>query len=210
MPIKALIFDFDNTVFPVPSIGPTLFAPLFELIEEDGNHSQDMDKIKDDVMRIPFQAVADRYNFSQQLKESSIQLLQNLTYNGSISTFDDYGEILKIPGERFLVTAGFLKMQSSKIDAIGIRKDFKKVIIIDPDTTSKTKKDVFAEIMRENNYTPGEVMVIGDDPNSEIKFANQLGMPSVLYDKEHRHPDTEATHTINHYQQLINIVNGIG
>lgn len=42
----AIIFDLDNTIYPVSSIGKIKFADLFKLIEEDGSpyygHSKNM------------------------------------------------------------------------------------------------------------------------------------------------------------------------
>lgn len=69
---KAFIYDFDNTVFPLPSISDRLFAPLFSLIEDDGGYAGDFATIKDAVMRQPFQAIAKKYNFSKQLTDKSV------------------------------------------------------------------------------------------------------------------------------------------
>ena len=69
---RAFIYDFDNTIFPVPSIGERLFAPLFNLIEDDGGYVGDFSTIKDAVMRQPFQAIAMKHNFSKQLTDKSI------------------------------------------------------------------------------------------------------------------------------------------
>ena len=73
---KAIIFDLDNTIFSVYSIGHALFAPLFELLERDGTQVQHIDKIRDEVMRRPFQHIANDYQFSVELTKKSIELLQ--------------------------------------------------------------------------------------------------------------------------------------
>ena len=60
---KAIILDLDNTLYSAHSIGEELFTLLFNLIE-DGNHTQEMDKIKDDIstlkqfLKIFFQTMA--------------------------------------------------------------------------------------------------------------------------------------------------------
>lgn len=203
---KAFIYDFDNTLFPVPSIGETLFAPLINLVEENGGYEGDLEAFKDAIMRKPFQGVAKDFKFTQQLTDASVELLNNLTYNGPLIPFDDYDEIRRIKGDRFLVTTGFYKLQKSKIDASGLRNDFREVYIVDPATTTKVKKDVFKEIMQEYSYDPHEVMVIGDDPDSEIRAGNELHMDTVLYDKYHRFSKTKATYKIDNYKQLVEIV----
>lgn len=203
---KAFIYDFDNTVFPVPSIGEKLFAPLINLVEEDGGYEGDIDAFKDAIMRRPFQGIAQEFNFTLQLIDASLELLKSLTYNGYLIPFEDYEEIKKIEGDRFLVTTGFYKLQKSKIDASGVRNDFREVYIIDPSTTTKIKKDIFKEILQENNYNPQQVMVIGDDPDSEIKAGNELHIDTVLYDKYQRFSKTKATYKIDNYKQLVQIV----
>ena len=104
------------------------------------------------------------------------------------------------------MTTGFYKLQKSKIDASGVRKDFREVYIIDPATTAKVKKDIFKEILQSNGYCPHEEMVIGDDPDSEIKAGNELNIDTVLYDKNHRFSKTKATYKIDNYRQLVEIV----
>ncbi|MCY7422435.1 MAG: HAD family hydrolase [Chitinophagaceae bacterium] len=202
---KAFIYDFDNTIFPVPSIGDKLFAPLFSLIEDDGGYTGDFASIKDAVMRQPFQAISTKHNFSKQLTDKSVTLLNELAYDGPLAPFEDYEEIKKLPGDRYLVTTGFYKLQKSKIDASGVKDNFREIHIIDPATTDKTKKDLFKEILQANGYQPHEVVVIGDDPESEIKAGNELNIETVLYDKYHRYPKTTATHLIDNFKQLVNI-----
>jgi putative hydrolase of the HAD superfamily len=200
---KAIIIDLDNTIYPVPSIGEKLFAPIFKLIEENGKHAQDMHKIRHDIMRKPFQSVAKTYSFSDDLTKQGITMLKDITYNEPIKTFSDYAFLKQIPADKFLVTTGFMKMQQSKITAMNIENDFRQIYIIDPMVSSKTKKDVFLEIMNDNAYQPSDVLVIGDDAESEIKAAQELGIENVLYDKYNTLPASTATYTISDFSDLI-------
>ena len=76
---RAFIYDFDNTIFPVLSIGERPFASLFNLIKEDGGHEGDMVSFKDAVMRHPFQIVGKDFKFTKQLTDKSVALLSGLT-----------------------------------------------------------------------------------------------------------------------------------
>ena len=78
--------------------------------------------------------------------------------------------------------------------------------IIEPATTDKLKKDVFKEIVQANRYHLNEVMIIGDDPVSEIKAGIELNIDTVLYDKYHRFSKSAATYKIDNYKQLVEIV----
>lgn len=199
---KAVILDLDNTIYSVQSIGSELFASLFHLIVEEGNHAQDIDTIKDEIMRRPFQVVASKYKFSEDLTRKGIALLKDLKYEGKIEPFRDYEFLKKLPVDKHLVTTGFLKLQQSKVDGMRLDRDFVEVHIIDPSNSNKTKKDVFADIISRRGYLKEQVLVVGDDPDSEIKAAYELGIDAVLYDKFHRYSDHAARAKISIFQDL--------
>jgi putative hydrolase of the HAD superfamily len=202
---RAYIFDLDNTLFDTPSIGDELFAPVYKVIHTSGKHEEDFDKIKEDFTRIPFQKIAEKYAFSESLSAECTEVLKQLEYTKLIKPFDDYGVVKNLPANKFIVTSGFKKMQQSKVKNLNIEADFKEVHIIDNTTTDKVKKDLFAEIMERHNYKPEEVLVVGDDPESEIVGGNQLGIETVLYDKHNKHTSSEATYTIKDFSELLNL-----
>lgn len=191
---RALILDFDNTIYPVSSIADHLFGKLFVLIDEESGDVgyEEINKAKDELTRKPFQWVADKYNFSPELKSKGIQLLKDMTYDLPMQTFEEYHHIKSLPHEKFLVTTGFPKLQLSKIKQLGIEADFAEVHVADPES-GQTKKDIFADIMCRHNYRPGEVLIIGDDPESEIKAALELGIDTFLLDPANKHPASAAT-----------------
>lgn len=204
---RAFIYDLDNTIYPVQSIAGKVFASLFKLIEESSEHTHDMKFIKEDIMRKPFQKVAAEHHFSENLTQKGIGLLKDTTYDGEIKPFADYPEIRRIKGDRFLVTTGFAKLQNSKIGGMRIAEDFNEIHIVDPSTSNRTKKDVFEDIIKRNNYKPLEVLVIGDDPESEIKAAQELGIDTVLYDKNNSYGLSTATYKIDDFKALCNLFN---
>lgn len=204
MPIKAIIYDLDNTIFPVSSIGDKLFKPVFDLIAESGQHNDNLENIKKAIMRTPFRIVAQRNGFSYELTQKGIEIQDTIDYQGEIIPFEDYAEIRNISAERFLVTTGFRTMQLSKIRQLGITEDFKEIHVVNPVVTSK--KEVFADILRRFDYLPEQVVVIGDDPESEIAAAKALGIPTVLYDKTNAFEAKEADYKIKHFAELAEIV----
>lgn len=203
MPVKAIIYDLDNTIYPVISIGDKLFGPVFDLIAASGQHNDSMGDIRKAIMRTPFRLVTQRHGFSEELTQQGIALQETMDYKDEINTFEDYPEIKNIPGERFLVTTGFRTMQLSKIRQMGIGNDFKEVHVVNPVETSK--KEVFADILKRYNYQPDEVFVVGDDPESEIAAAKALGIPTVLYDKNDMFSAKEADYKISHFAELKDI-----
>ena len=79
-------------------------------------------------MRQPFQGVGKDFKFTKQLTDKSVALLSGLTYNGPLSPSEDFEETKKLFGEKYLITTGFYKLEKSKIDASGVRNDFKECI----------------------------------------------------------------------------------
>lgn len=202
MAVKALILDLDNTIYAVESIGEDLFKSLFDLIKKSGEFSGDLEDIKRDVMKKPFQTVASDYQFSESLTDNGTKLLQELTYEGKIEPFEDYRDLRKIPIDKYLVTTGFKKLQQSKVDGMQLDRDFKEIHIVDPATSDLTKKDVFADIIQRHGYEKDEVLVVGDDPDSEIGAGEALGTAVVLYDKMDRIDDPGALNKIRNFKQL--------
>ena len=203
---KAIIFDLDNTIYSVRSIGNKLFGSLFDLIIQDGNHQDNLEKIKDEIMRRPFQQVAKNFGFSEQLTQRGTALLQGLEYMGQIEPFEDYHYVKNFRVDKYLVTTGFVKLQGSKIDGMRIREDFIEIHIIDPATSGKTKKDVFDDITRRHGYNVSEIVVVGDDPQSEIKAARELDIEAVLFDKFNRYPDVQSVPRISNFKELAELL----
>ena len=201
---KALLLDLDNTIFPVSSIGDSLFAPLFDLIKKNEHAAVKFDEIRKQIMRRPFQLVAKDFHFSKELTDKGIEMLKGLSYSGRIEPFPDYKIIRNLNMDKYLVTTGFTKMQQSKVDAMQLQRDFKEIHIIDPVITASVKKDVFAEIVERHHYNKDEVIVVGDDLHSEIKAAQDLGIDALLYDKFDMYKNEKSVIKITDFAELSN------
>lgn len=199
---KAVILDLDNTIYLVSSIGDVLFKSLFQLIAESGEFSGSLENVKAEIMRRPFQYVANDYSFSKSLKTRCMELLHNLTYEAPIRAVENYETLREIPCKKFLVTTGFTKMQNSKIDRLGIRNDFEEIYIIDPSVTALSKRDIFKKILVRYELKTDEVLVVGDDYESEIKAAKELGLDSVLYDFNLAESLPEEQKTMRNFKEL--------
>ncbi len=205
---RALIFDLDNTIYPVSSIADYLFTRLFAMLEEHAEsiNYDDLLNAKDELMRRPYHLVAEKYNFSDELKNKGNSLLNNLSYDLPMQAFDEYHLIKSTGLENFLVTTGFTKLQWSKIKMLGIEADFKEIHIVDPEKSKQTKKDIFADIMKRHQYQPVDVLVIGDDPESEIKAANDLGIDTFLFDPHSKHPDALVTYRADKLKEVLAVL----
>jgi putative hydrolase of the HAD superfamily len=208
---KALILDLDNTIYPVSSIADNLFAQLFAVLDEYSgtiNLGDDdrVARIKEEMTRRPFQYIAHKYDLDKDLNDKMVDTLRTMTYDLLMRPFDDYHHLKQIPLDKFLVTTGFVKLQMSKVIQLGIEQDFKEIIIVDPDASNKTKKDVFADIMQKYNYQPVDLLIIGDDPDSEIKAALALGIDTFLFDPSGVYPDAHTTHKSDSLKKALDVI----
>eukprot|EP01037_Dinobryon_pediforme_P007462 gene7462-7526_t len=133
---EALIFDLDNTIYPVHAIADHLFEQLFALLDEHAGslHYDIMLAAKDELKRRPYQLVAHKYNFGDELTSKGLELLQNITYDLPMDAFPEYHDI----------------------KTLGIKADFEEIHIVDPQLSAKTKRDVFADISARYQYTTEE------------------------------------------------------
>jgi putative hydrolase of the HAD superfamily len=120
--------------------------------------------------------------------------------------FDDYCLIKKLPVDKFLVTTGFPNLQWSKIRMLGIENDFKCIHVVDPDKSSKMKKDIFEELIHQYNYQSDEVLVVGDDPESEIKAAKALNLPTFLFDPTNKYANGTATYQSQRLSAVMELI----
>ncbi|HRP56410.1 HAD family hydrolase [Agriterribacter sp.] len=200
---KAIILDLDNTIYPVAAIANKLFKTLFALIEESGAYKGNLAEIKNRIMRQPFQVVARDFSFSEDLVKDCLQLLGGLTYESKMEPFEGYETVRNIACKKFLVTTGFTKLQHSKINQLGIDKDFEAIFVVDPSQSALTKKDIFRKILDDYRYTTDEVLVVGDDLHSEIRAAKELGIETVLYNHNGEQPPAPRQNTIHSFKEII-------
>jgi putative hydrolase of the HAD superfamily len=202
--ISALILDLDNTIYPVKSVADKLFVPIFSLLDDHAEEigEDKLSEIKTLLMKKAWQKIAEQYKFSNELTEQGTKLLRETTCDFEMKAYDDYALVRDLKMDKFLVTMGFTKMQQSKVERLNLKDDFKEVLVNDPEKTQDTKKEVFESLLKKYNYQPQQVLVIGDDPDSEIKAARDLGIPTVLYDVNDEYSTATASHHIKNYSEL--------
>jgi putative hydrolase of the HAD superfamily len=208
---RALILDLDNTIYPVSSIADNLFGELFSVLDQYSSSiniddTDRMNQIKEAMMRRPFHQIADEFKLDDELRNKITGTLKNMSYDLPMQPFADYAFIRQIPLDKFLVTTGFAKLQMSKVKMLGIEQDFKAIHIVDPEVSEQTKKDAFAEILKTHGYNPGDLLVIGDDPESEIKAAKALGIDTFLFDPEDRYTGADVTYHSKHLKEVLNML----
>ena len=185
--------DLDNTIYFTKPNEEQLMSELYHFLEnlDLGISEEDFQLAKQEMLRTPFQKVAKKYGFRDELMPQIISYLQNREVSQPLKPSDDYHYIKSLEGQKFIVTAGFQKQQNSKVKMLGIANDFEAVHVVDVSTTNK--KEAFKLLIDQYNLKTEDILIIGDDAESEIKFGLELGISTFLLDPENLHPNAEST-----------------
>ena len=208
--IKALIFDLDSCLSAANEVGDQLFKPAFDAIRHANDGSVSEEALKQafsDCWRFPFNDVAHKYGFSDEMTKAGFAAFAQIEVTEPMHGYGDLQVLHELSQQLFLVTSGFRRLQESKITALGIRKLFAEIrvdAIDEPGSIGKARH--FEEILRSHSLNPEEVMVVGDNPDSEIAAGNRLGMMTVQVLRPGVPRGGNATHYFNSLKQLSKIL----
>lgn len=181
--MTAVIFDLDNCLAPAEQIGVDLFRPAFDAIAaaNDGSVSAEaMQQAFSDIWVHAFDWVARRYHFTPAMVDAGWNAFARAEVKKPMVGYADLAEVTAISADRFLVTTGFRRLQESKIRALGIASFFRGIIVDAIDEVDhKGKRAYFQEIIGRYSYAPQEVVIVGDNPESEIQAGKDLGLRTV-------------------------------
>jgi putative hydrolase of the HAD superfamily len=181
--ISAIIFDLDNCLCDAREVGEKLFEPVFDAVRKANQGTlalQTLELALAECWYTAFDAVAKRYGFDSKMFDAGRGAFAELEASGPMRPYPDISAIRQLPVRRYLVTSGFRRLQTSKIAVLGIEAWFDSVIIdaVD-DPAHPGKQQIFESILAEECWRPNEVLVVGDNPGSELAAGRRLGMPTV-------------------------------
>ena len=181
--IKAVIFDLDNCLAAANEVGERLFEPAFEAMR-NANHGRlseaELEEALGECWRRPLDDVAHRYGFSREMLAAGWKIFAETIVETPMKGYEDIAFLRELPAELYLVTSGFRRLQESKIKALGLDQVFAGIHVDAIDEADrKGKQGIFESILLTNKLKPEEVLVVGDNPDSEIEAGNRLGIKTV-------------------------------
>jgi putative hydrolase of the HAD superfamily len=211
--VKALIFDLDSCLAAADEVGDSLFAPAFEAIRaaNDGRVSDTQLRAAfTDCWRFPFDFVAGKYGFSSAMRAAGFAAFRRIEVRQPMHGYGDLDALGELRAKLFLVTSGFRRLQESKIKALGIAPLFTAVHIdaIDEQPRPSGKLPAFEAILAAHHFSPQEVLVVGDNPDSEIAAGNRLGMVTIQTLRPGVPPSPAATNHIRSLAELKRFLAG--
>lgn len=181
--MKAIIFDLDNCLASAKAVGTELYEPAFQAIR-----AVNAGRLTEEALQTAFadtwihalDFVAEKHGYSPEMLHAGWEVFRTLEVQEPMQGYPDLGLLAALDARLYLVTSGFRRLQESKIRALGIGHFFESTEVNAIDEPEHLgKRAMFAAIRESGGYVPGEVLVVGDNPESEIEAGNQLGMPTV-------------------------------
>jgi len=181
--IKAIIFDLDSCLAAANEVGDELFAPAFTAIRAANDSTVPEAVLRAafaECWRCAFDFVADKYGFTAAMRAAGWEAFTRTEVNEPMYGYGDLAVLKELPVQRFLVTSGFRRLQESKVRALGFADWFAAIHIDALDEPArKGKCGIFQELLATYCLRPEEVLVVGDNPDSEIEAGNRLGMKTI-------------------------------
>jgi len=208
--VEVLILDLDDTIFSTRSIADESVSHVFEPIQDLIFKHYDgavVDHIFNDMWKLPFDTIVQKYQLHSEIIHRFYHSIRNAEFELSIRPFEDYKFLRTIDIPKILVTTGFQNLQEAKIDALGIRDDFEEIIIDDILHKNRIYKNgIFQNILSSRNLRPGQVFVIGDNVQSELLAAYELGIPVAQMRKFDQAESDFVDFALTDYRELLDII----
>ncbi|MEM9545207.1 MAG: HAD family hydrolase [Bacteroidota bacterium] len=206
-----LIVDLDDTIFKTSSMNPKIFDSAIEVIVNYYIKSEKrvLKEIVNALWEKPIDVVFHSYGTPTEIQKEFYAEISQIEYSElKIEPFADYTVLKEIDMDQVLVTTGLLELQNAKINALGIRDDFKQVLIDDPRTKPRIDKyQLFRQILGSSKLKANEIWVIGDNPDSEIKAASKLGINTIQRRSESKMKSDLADYYIESFNELPKLLN---
>ncbi|WP_025415159.1 HAD family hydrolase [Gemmatirosa kalamazoonensis] len=181
--MRAIIFDLDNCLAPASEVHESLVEPVFAAIRgaNRGDVEPDaLDAALRDFWVHAFDVVAERHGFTPAMRDAGWRAFSEIEVRAPMRGYGDLDVLPHLGDRRFLVTSGFRRLQESKVRALGIGAHFEELLvdaIEEPDR--RGKEWLFVDLMTRHALPRDDVLVVGDNPDSELAAAERLGLRAV-------------------------------
>jgi putative hydrolase of the HAD superfamily len=204
--IKAIIFDLDSCLAAADEVGEALFADAFDAIRSANNGRLSEEQLTSafrDCWRFPFDFICAKYGFSEPMRSAGFVAFSKTEVTTQMRGYGDLAALKELHAKLFLVTSGFRRLQQSKIKALGIEHLLTEFHIDAIDESGpKGKLHAFQSILKKHHLSPAEMLVVGDNPESEIAVGSQLGMTTIQTLRPGVPPSAAANHHITSLHEL--------
>lgn len=227
---KHLFFDLDHTLWDYDTNVKESLSEIFEyfLLIEKGIPSNeafvkafyeinfdlwalyDLGKVnKDELKEMRFKRIFERAGglISDIPKELEEEFMLRTSSKPHLLPYSiEILDYLKPNYGLHIITNGFNESQSRKMEASGLTPYFD--LVITSETTGHKKPDakIFQYAMDQLSAKPEQVIMIGDNPNSDILGAINSNIDNVYFDPHEKGIEHLPTYTIRHLKELEDLL----
>jgi YjjG family noncanonical pyrimidine nucleotidase len=222
---KSIFFDLDHTLWDFETNSREALAELhhsyqlerkgislqpflsaFKKINTGLWHLYDTGKIKQEVIRLQrFHRIFQEFDveaYELSLQFSIDYVSQSPKKGNLLPHAKEVLEHLHPHYSMHIITNGFSEIQSTKMSSSGIHGYFKSVVTSEKAGHKKPSKEIFDFALQQNNLHPTEVIMIGDNPLTDIGGARNANIDTVFFNPEGVKHETETTHEITSLIEL--------
>ena len=216
-----VVFDADNTLFRFLDFTglQRMFAKEWSMVFTEAHY----DEYKDLNLQL-WKAYEDAKITAEQLRNDRFkQLAKTLNTTSEIlnTQFLDAMAIVcpPLPGAESLLSAlhkkaklaiitnGFTSMQKVRLEKNRLSSYINFVLSSEAAGAAKPNKEIFEQALQKmGNPHPSTVLMVGDNPESDIKGAKRFGIATCLLDESNSvspvNPECQADHTVSSLPQL--------
>jgi putative hydrolase of the HAD superfamily len=206
--IKLIIFDLDNTLFDTyGQLGVKVIDEMIYRMRKAGLKKEQEKIIRQKYPFTGFRMLAQELKLSEKLKKIGMSAYEEMDLSG-IKPYDDIIVLDELEQKKVLVTSGTQKVQMSKVRILGIQHFFND-IIVDEANNVEGRKSIFSELAKQYKAKPGEVMIIGDNPEIELAAGKSLGMITVHIIRMEKALRGEADYRVHDLYEFKKILEAI-
>lgn len=206
--IKGIIFDLDMCILDTHTLNGPFFQPVLDALYNSELPLELKEKIQYQLWTTSLEDTVQMFSIPESVAEKMREAYRQIEVPDGIKTFGDEEFIYDLPVNKILVTTGYKRFQETKIKKLGIAGLFDEIIIdqLDFKDNRKGKKRIFEELLENNNWQRNEVIVVGDNPMSELGAAKSLGISTVQTLRPTVEKWEEADFHISSFSELKEII----
>ncbi len=183
---KAVVFDFDNTLYPEKDYLYQVYYLIGQFIEYQEGHEHErvtrflVDEFEKSGRKNLFDKLIERYSLAPEYMENCLRLLRTAKLPLKLVLFENMKDLLKklIADEKkiFILTNGNPEQQFNKIMQVewhGLQHHIQ--VYFSNEFKPKPAPDGMIHLLKENNLHPEDVVFIGDsEEDSECAKASKV------------------------------------
>jgi FMN phosphatase YigB (HAD superfamily) len=188
-PLEGAVFDLDNTLLRTQDLPRGFVDPVVEaIVGRRPELGGSVERLREALFRRSLESVAEDFRLSGEDYGAAAAAYAELEVTDEpVELFPDARQALELVEERglnrALMTRGFRRLQESKVDKLGLRAVFGEEIYVDALDDGPGRPGqvgLLRGIVGRWALPPERILVIGDDPDAELRAGRELGMQTAL------------------------------